>query len=218
MAFPFSLPFLSGGMSMKAKLIAVLALLCVLCLVLAGCGSKGIEPAATETQKADADSFAEEVEDKDFSGLRTPGSQEAAYEYRSFFQPAIDGIKQPYVGDTMPCYEDGTYYVYYLKEGGDSYNHSIYLATTKDFVTYTEYDDPIVESSRGGGQDGWAGTGSVVKVKDEYLFFYTGHASAETYEYMEKIMLARGSDPTHFEKVEDWAITPPDESGSAGVL
>ena len=213
MAFPFSLPFLSGGMSMKAKLIAVLALLCVLCLVLTGCGSKDAEPAATEVPKADADSFAEGVEDKDFSGLRTPGSQEAAYEYRSFFQPAIDGIKQPYVGDTMPYYEDGTYYIYYLKEGGDSYNHSIYLATTKDFVTYTEYDDPIVESSRSGGQDGWAGTGSVVKVKDEYLFFYTGHASAETYEYMEKIMLARGSDPTHFEKVEDWAITPPDEIG-----
>ena len=155
-----------------------------------GCGSKEAAPAATEAPKAEADAFAENVEDKDFSALRTPGSQEAAYEYTAFFRPAMDGINQPYVGDTMPYYEDGTYYIYYLKEGGDSYNHSIYLATTKDFVTYTEYDDPIVESARSGGQDGWAGTGSVVKVKDEYLFFYTGHASAETYEYMEKIMLA----------------------------
>ena len=33
-------------------------------------------------------------------------------------------------------YEDGIYYIYYLKDGGDSYNHSIYLATTEDFVTY----------------------------------------------------------------------------------
>ena len=77
MAFPFSLPFLSGGMSMKTKLIAILALLCALCLALTGCGSKDAEPAVTEVPKADADSFAEGVEDKDFSGLRTPGSQEA---------------------------------------------------------------------------------------------------------------------------------------------
>ena len=37
MAFPFSLPFLSGGISMKTKLIAILALLCALCLALTGC-------------------------------------------------------------------------------------------------------------------------------------------------------------------------------------
>ena len=213
MAFPFSLLFVSGGISMKTKIYAVLALLCVLCLALAGCGSKEAAPAATEAPKAEGEPFAEDVEDKDFSALRTPGSQEAAYEYKAFFRPAVDGINQPYVGDTMPYYEDGTYYIYYLKEGGDSYNHSIYLATTKDFVTYTEYDEPILESARSGGQDGWAGTGSVVKVKDEYLFFYTGHASAETYEYMEKIMLAKGSSPTQFEKVEGWDITPPAEIG-----
>ncbi len=199
---------------MKMKLYAVLAVLCVLCLCLTGCGSKEAQqPAATEAPKAEADSFAEVTDDKDFSALRTPGSQESAYEYQMFFRPAIDGINQPYVGDTMPYYEDGTYYIYYLKEGGDSYNHSIYLASTQDFVTYTEYDNPIVESSRSGGQDGWAGTGSVVKVKDEYLFFYTGHASSETYEYMEKIMLAKGTTPTQFEKVEGWEITPPAEIG-----
>ena len=211
---------------MKRNYWAVLAILCVLCLVLTGCASKEAAPAATdvpaateaapaatEVPKAEADAFAENVEDKDFSALRTPGSQEAAYEYTAFFRPAVDGINQPYVGDTMPYYEDGTYYIYYLKEGGDSYNHSIYLATTQDFVTYTEYDAPIIESSRGGGQDGWAGTGSIVKVKDEYLFFYTGHASADTYEYMEKIMLARGSTPTQLEKVEGWDITPPAEIG-----
>ena len=196
---------------MKTRTCAVLALLCVLCLCLTACqGGQSGTPAAPADQ---GEPFAEVTDDKDFSALRTPGSQEDAYEYRAFFRPAVDGIKQPYVGDTMPYYEDGTYYIYYLKEGGDSYNHSIYLATTEDFVTYTEYDDPIVESARNGGQDGWAGTGSVVKVKDEYLFFYTGHASADTYEYMEKIMLARGTSPTEFEKVDGWEITPPDEIG-----
>ena len=221
---------------MKKRAIIAAALLCVLCLVLSGCGqdkkntvpaesaapaeaadpaepAESAEPAEQAAPADQGESFAEVTDDKDFSALRTPGSQEAAYEYKNFFLPAVDGINQPYVGDTMPYYEDGTYYIYYLKEGGDSYNHSIYLATTQDFVTYTEYDDPIVESSRGGGQDGWVGTGSVVKVKDEYLFFYTGHASSETYEYMEKIMLARGTSLTQFEKAEGWELVPPSELG-----
>ena len=200
-------------MTKKRLLILVLVLALVAAAVvifLVTRGSGNTAPAGGDDGEAIVQTS---DKDKDFSKLRTPGSQEEAYTYSTFFRPAIDGISQPYVGDTMPYYEDGTYYIYYLKEAGDSYNHSIYLATTKDFVTYTEYDDPIVESARSGGQDGWAGTGSIVKVKDEYLFFYTGHASAETYEYMEKIMLAKGKTPTQFEKVEGWDITPPAEIG-----
>ena len=201
---------------MYRKLIGIMILLCLTCFLLAGCqGNQNPAPSeapASTVQEPDdqGEPFAENVTDKDFSALKTPGSQESSYEYRTFFLPAIDGISQPYVGDVMPYYEDGTYYIYYLKEGGDSYNHSLYLTTTTDFVSYTEYDDPIIESNRGGGQDGWAGTGSVVKVKDQYYFFYTGHASSDIYEYQEKIMVAKGSTPLQFEKVPDWDITPPD--------
>ena len=191
---------------MKRTVTRLFAVICLLCVCLSGCQGK-------KTPDDGGEPFAEVTDDKDFSALRTPGSQEAAYEYKNNFLPAVDGISQPYVGDTMPYYENGVYYIFYLKEGGDSYNHSLYLATTKDFLTYTEIDDPIIESNRSGGQDGWAGTGSVVKVKDEYCFFYTGHASSDIYEYAEKIMLAKGTDLTHFEKVEDWDITPPDELG-----
>ena len=151
--------------------------------------------------------------DKDFSGLRSPGSQEEAYEYGVFFQPEKDGTSQPYVGDTMPYYEDGVYYSYYLKEAGDSYNHSVYLATTTDFVTYTEYDDPVLEANHSGGQDSWIGTGSVVKVNEKYYFFYTGHGNAAVLEYAEKVMVAVGDTPTSFEKLADWEITPPAELG-----
>lgn len=159
------------------------------------------------------DEVADSENDKDFSDLKTPGSQEAAYEYSAFFRPAVDGIDQPYVGDPMPYYEDGTYYIYYLKEGGDSYNHSIYLATTTDFLTYTEYDTPVLEASRSGGQDGWIGTGSVVKVDGTYYLFYTGHSESATTEYKEKIMVAVGDTPTTFAKMEGWEITPPGELG-----
>ena len=150
---------------------------------------------------------------KDFSSLTTPGSQESAYKYEAFFRPAVDGVSQPYVGDTMPYYEDGTYYIYYLKEGGDSYNHSAYLATTTDFLSYTEVDEPVLEASRSGGQDSWIGTGSVVKADGQYYFFYTGHTDSAAAEYKEKIMVAVGDEPTAFEKLEDWEITPPDELG-----
>lgn len=159
------------------------------------------------------DAITESCSDKDFSSLRTPGSQEEAYEYSAFFQPEKDSVSQPYVGDTMPYYEDGVYYIYYLKEAGDSYNHSAYLATTEDFVTYTEYDDPVLEASRSGGQDAWIGTGSVVKVDGKYYFFYTGHGNGDVLEYAEKIMVAVGDTPTAFEKLTGWEITPSSELG-----
>ena len=163
--------------------------------------------------KDTGDRISEGGNDKDFSRLRTPGSQEEAYAYDLFFLPEVDGTSQPYVGDTMPFYEDGVCYIYYLKEAGDSYNHSVYLVTTTDFLTYTEYDDPVLEASRSGGQDGWIGTGSVVNVDGKYYFFYTGHGSASTLEYAEKIMVAVGDSPTSFEKMEGWDITPPSSLG-----
>lgn len=157
------------------------------------------------------DEISNAANDKDFSTLKTPGSQESAYEYSTYFLPAVDGVNQPYVGDPMPYYEDGVYYIYYLKDGGDSYNHSIYLATTTDFVTYTEIDEPVLEASRSGGQDSWTGTGSVVKVDDKYYLFYTGHNGASNMEFKEKIMVAVSDNLYSFEKVADWDITPPSE-------
>ena len=142
-------------------------------------------------------------------GCAALSSAESAEEQdRMFFLPGQDGISQPFVGDCMPYYEDGVYYIYYLKEGGDSFRHSVYLVTTEDFVTYTEYDDPILEAADSAAQDEWIGTGSVVKVDGEYLFFYTGHTNAGEFEFAETIMLAKGSDLTSFEKVPDFEITP----------
>ena len=54
-------------------------------------------------------------------------------------------------------------------------------------TTYTEYDDPILESSRSGGQDGWAGTGSVVKVKD---FFETSSSKSPAWSAAARTPLA----------------------------
>lgn len=196
----------------KTRVSISVALLLVCALLLCAC-SKPAEATKPSAVAEDGEAFVFPEGETDFAALRTPGSQEAAYNYQSFFLPAEDNGVQPYVGDTMPYYEDGTYYIYYLKEGGDSYNHSVYLTTTNDFVTYTEQDAVVLEASRSGGQDGWIGTGSVVKVKDIYYFFYTGHAGSDSYEYKEKIMVAKSSDLTSFEKVEGWEIVPPNDLG-----
>ena len=61
-------------------------------------------------------------------------AESAQEQDRMFFLPDEDGISQPFVGDCMPYYEDGVYYIYYLKEGGVSFRHSVYLVTTEDSV------------------------------------------------------------------------------------
>ena len=176
---------------------AALALSAVLVLA-AGCGG------ASATVDHDE-------HDKDFSPYRTAGAMEEAYDYSHFFLPEEDDGGQGYVGDPMPYYEDGTYYIYYLKEGGDSYNHSIYLTTTEDFVTFEERQEPVLEASRGSEQDAWIGTGSVVKVGEKYYLFYTGHNTGSAIG--EKIMVAEGNDPYTFTKKAGWEIAPPAELG-----
>lgn len=161
--------------------------------------------------KDTGDSITNPENDKEFLDLTSPESQEAAYSYKAYFRPAMDGTEQPYVGDTMPFYEDGVYYIYYLKDKGDSRNHSIYLATTTDFVNYTEYDNVVLESTPG-AQDDWIGTGSVVNVEGTYYLFYTGHTDGPM-EYKEKIMVAVGDSPLAFTKLPDWELIPPDELG-----
>ncbi len=198
---------------MKNKLLGIARIMSILCVFTAGC-SIGQKPFQKNIEYDDeGEPFVENTNDKDFSELTTPGSMEKAYEYKNFFLPGLCGTNQPYVGDCMAYYEDGTYYIYYLKDGGDSYNHSVFLTKTTDFVTYEEVEGPVLEADKAGGQDAWIGTGSVVKIGDEYLFFYTGHGSHPTCEYAETIKVARGTSPTEFEKDETFEIIPPDELG-----
>lgn len=164
--------------------------------------------AAVACGKSDDGLVATHPNDKDFSTLRAPGAQEAAYDYNRFFLPEKDSGGQGYVGDTMPYYENGKYYVYYLKEGGDSYNHSAYLAVTEDFLNWEETQEVVLEADHGSAQDGWIGTGSVVKVGQKYYFFYTGHSFSDLAEYKETIMVAEGTDLTHFTKKAGWQILP----------
>ena len=83
-----------------------------ICMMLSIMGCGNLEENVTETGEYKG----WEDTDKDFSKYKTPGSQESNYVYSTYFLPSVDGIKQPYVGDPMPFYEDGIYYIYYLKD------------------------------------------------------------------------------------------------------
>lgn len=144
---------------------------------------------------------------KKFSNL-SPSEQEDAFKYNFFYKPKKVGNLPAYIGDTMTYYENGTYYIYYLKEGGNSTHHPIYLVTTKDFINYKEYDKPIIEADIN-ELDEWIGTGSLVKCKNEYYFFYTSHAGSQSAKPTEKIMVAKGSSLTSFKKISTFEITPP---------
>ena len=88
---------------MLKRITALLLVLAMTAVLFAACGKKSGTPGIE---------FAHPDYDKDFSALRTAGRQEAAYEYKLFFLPDQDGTSQPYVGDPMPYYEDGVYYMY----------------------------------------------------------------------------------------------------------
>ncbi len=180
-------------MKITKTLSAVAVLLSGIMLFAVGCGE---ESTGGGKKELDVD-----PSDKDFSTLRSASAQENAYDYKFNFLPEKDSEGQGYVGDTMPYYEDGTYYIYYLKDRGDSYNHSVYLTTTRDFITYSERQECVLESDHDTAQDTMIGTGSVVKVGEKY------------HDPHEAIMVAEGTSPTEFVKKADWKIDPPAELG-----
>lgn len=106
-------------------------------------------------------------------------------------------VSTHFVGDVMPYYENGTYYVYYLndlREGPYGF-HPIYLTTTTDFVSWSEPVEAIPASKDVSTQDVGLGTGSVIKDKNGiYHFYYVGYNSFGNVPYYEKIQHATSSD------------------------
>ena len=77
---------------MNRKIIALFLALALACILLTGCGNtQDGAPAAAPAETGEP--FAVVDNDRDFSALRTPGSQEEAYGYKIFFRPGIDGIR-----------------------------------------------------------------------------------------------------------------------------
>lgn len=143
----------------------------------------------------------EKPEHNDFSKMSNR-EMESAVNYQINYRP-----KDGYVGDVMPYYENGKYYIFFLKDQGSSYNHSIYLVETTDFLHYEEKGEILKSSTSSTAQDNWIGTGSVCKVDNTYYFFYTGHNDKNALH--ERVMVATSeNDLYHFKKLDGVYIDP----------
>ncbi len=168
--------------------------------ILASCS---IEKKDNDGMKDDDIEVIEKPSHNDYSKM-TNRQMESAVNYKMNYRPS-DG----YVGDLMPYYENGTYYLFFLKDQGSSYNHSIFLVETKDFFNYEEKGE-ILRSGLPGTQDNWIGTGSLCKVGNTYYYFYTGHN--ENMPLHERIMVATSkNDLYHFKKLDGIYIDPTSE-------
>lgn len=122
-----------------------------------------------------------------------------------FYRPT-----EGYVGDVIPYYEDGVYYLYFLyaHRNPDKYGEgtSWYLVTTTDFVNYREYGEVLPHGSRE-EQDLNAFTGSIYKENGIYYLFYTGYNAHEPFlaqeEPLQAVMTARSDNLFHWKKLPE---------------
>ena len=116
--------------------------------------------------------------------------------------------------DVIPYYEDGTFYLFYLRDLRDPVKGEgcpWCLLTTKDFVHYTEHGEVLPRGPEG-AQDRWVFTGSCIKANDEYYIFYTGHNHhmAEQGLPTQKLLLAKSKDLLHWEKDPSFVMEAPE--------
>jgi len=114
--------------------------------------------------------------------------------YSTYYKP-----EDSWLGDPMPYFENNTFYIFYLndaRDGATTY-HPWHLATTTDFVTYTDKGE-MIPCGTSSEQDGALGTGSVFKYNNVYYAFYTGHN--ESLDPDEKILLATSTDLIDWKK------------------
>lgn len=127
-----------------------------------------------------------------------------------YFRP-----KNSVLADVIPYYEDGTFYLYYLRNYCDGAPRvegiSWELLTTSDFVTFQEHGEAVVCGTPE-EQDMFIFTGSVLKGADgAYYAFYTGH----NHHLIEKggaqqvILLAKSADRVQWTKQTDFVLRAP---------
>lgn len=117
--------------------------------------------------------------------------------------------------DVIPYYEDGTFYLFYLRDYRNWEKHGEgcpwCLLTTKDFVNYEDHGEVLIRGTEK-DQDLYVFTGSCIKHNGMYYIFYTGHNPHKRCQGLpeEKILMAKSVDLLHWEKVDGFAIEAPE--------
>lgn len=92
------------------------------------------------------------------------------------------------MGDVIPYYEDGIYYLYFLYASRKKYEEgtSWYLVTTRDFIHYKEYGEVLAHGTEE-DQDLNAYTGSIYKNDGVYYLYYTGYNAHSEFRVQESL-------------------------------
>lgn len=125
------------------------------------------------------------------------------FDYNIFFRPT-----NAWVGDPMPFYENGKFYVFYLQDerpAGSTF-HPWYMATTSDFTSYQDKGEAI-PCGEDKSQEDALGTGSVFKDGTTYYAFYTAHNGE--LDPKEKIYLATSTNLQTWNKQTSFSLEAP---------
>lgn len=134
---------------------------------------------------------------------------------RDFFYRPEEG----YVGDVIPYYENGVYYLYFLyaHRNPEKYGEgtSWYLLTTRDLVHFEEHGE-VLPHADAGQQDLNAFTGSVWKAGEgHYYLYYTGYNAHPGWCVqgvpLQAVMLAESEDLLHWRKLPEVTFYPSQE-------
>ena len=118
--------------------------------------------------------------------------------------------------DVIPYYENGRFYLFYLKDFRDAAAHGEgcpwCLLTTEDLVHYEEHGEVICRGTAE-EQDLYVFTGSCIRRGDEYFIFYTGHNPhmRERGLPVQKILRAKSRDLLHWEKDKEFVLEAPED-------
>lgn len=132
------------------------------------------------------------------------GDEDAAETENGDFVTVFPKTDDSLVGDTMPFYDNGKMYIFYLadqRDGKTGY-HPWALFTTEDYCTYEDKGIVIPYGESATDQDIALGTGCVMKDQQGlYHAFYTGHN--DYYDPKEAIMHATSSDMLNWTKIPE---------------
>lgn len=133
--------------------------------------------------------------------------------YTLYYKP-----KDAWVGDCMPCYHDGTFYMYYQCDKripkpfpkGEPFGWS--LAKSPDMVNFHDYGEVLHKGPKG-GREHCLYAGSVIHALGLFRAFYTGkcwdyEASADL-PPAEVIMMATSRDGIHWDKHPQLSFAAP---------
>lgn len=130
-----------------------------------------------------------------------------------FFRP-----EHAWVGDCMPCYYNGTYYMYYQCDkrdprpfpNGEPFGWS--LAVTENLVEYKDYGE-VLHKGEYGSREHCLYAGSVIHAMGKFRAFYTGecklYLNHPELPPKEVLMLAVSEDGINWEKRKELSFSAP---------